>query len=121
MSAARTQHRWTSYEDACLRVLHGMGYTDKQLAPIMGFHRHAVRRARRRLELPANKRPASGWTHSEETRARLSAAQQLCWREGRRVYPPLPPKGTPERRHYEKVKDALGMAAARAAIAGGVS
>ena len=106
--------RWTEADDAMLRTLHARGLTDAAMAPVMGILRGAIGKHRRLLGLPTVPVKRGGWTFSAETRARFSAAQRERWRKRWR----RPPKGTPERRLYNKLRDALGAQSARAAFNG---
>lgn len=131
------RRKWTAADDAALRALVAEGRWDNTaLADIMGRSRVVVRRHIDRLGLvnvTAQPGPKRGARLSIETRAKISEANRRRWRtqgmtpamleavrkahavnEATRFRCPAP--GTPEGKHYRKVRDTLGVEAARAAL-----
>lgn len=128
------RRKWTAKDDDILRrFVAERKWSDADIGDIMGRGEVTIRRHRKCLGLPCGKpwggmRKGTRW--NGESRERLSqrmreryenpeerAKLREMQRNGNRVrwenYRKLPPKGTPERKFYRKLKAALGIEAAR--------
>lgn len=76
-------NRWTDRDNEVLPRLVAEGWGDTDVAYIMGFNRKAIAQHRRDLGLraPPRKKPPKGWKHTDEARARISAAKRELWKD----------------------------------------
>lgn len=122
-------------DDESLLRLHAEGWSDVDIAYIMGYDRKAIAQHRREHGLqPAPQKRARGWKHSEEAKAKIAEARRCRWQDPEyreRMIPALrqatansmvgrfraPDRTSSEGRLYVKRRRVLGPEAARAALA----
>lgn len=127
--------RWTPAEDAQLCHLVDQLFSDRHIATTMGISIDGIRKRRRALGLQAAGKPGCSFRHGKRALKRISRASRKRWKKAAfraAVLPSLlaaaeqvrerrefrrPPKKTPARTLYDKLRRVVGYQAARAELA----
>lgn len=125
---------WSVKDDELLRRFHAEGQHDRWIAYVMSRSRTSIMVHRRRLGLPAHTyTPTKGYRHGPDAKVKMADENRRRWADpeyrtrmeehcrralaiGRARLFKQPPRGTPEYRRYNKLRVALGPAAAHVAF-----
>ena len=131
----RRWKHWTSNDDRLLRKFHAEGKNDPEIAALLVRHPVVIGNKRRALGLPKVSMAGrfAGWKQTPEAKAKIAESNRRRWarRDFRERMLPLlhgqleeikqtsfraPLPKTPEGRLYAKIRDVLGVQAAREAV-----